>query len=153
MQYLKKLCRDYGINIPSIDNLMQPKGVGVVVLNKHGKILTGKRTDNGQYCGAGGHIEVGENPLNAAIRETKEEFGITPIEIKHIGQYDFTEYGYGKPYVYLCTKYVGKLEESNEITEIAFRHPQEIVSGSPGGYFLPFYNSVADMWVKGKLRR
>lgn len=32
---------------------------------------------SGQYNGLGGHLEVGEDPLSAAVRELREESGIT----------------------------------------------------------------------------
>lgn len=40
-------------------------GCGVIVI-KDGKILIGERKDNGQICGPGGHIEIGETPEDAA---------------------------------------------------------------------------------------
>lgn len=44
-------------------------GVGVLVL-QDGKILCGKRAKEGTIGGPGGHIEAGETPEEAAIRET-----------------------------------------------------------------------------------
>lgn len=53
-------------------------GCGVLVV-RDGKILTGTRLDKkSRRCigGPGGHIESGEDPEQAAIREAEEEFGI-----------------------------------------------------------------------------
>jgi len=83
----------------------EPKGVGVLII-KDGKVLCGIRSDNGQLCGAGGHIEDGEEPEAAAIREAQEEFNITPTDLTKLGQLDLEEYG--NPYVYLCSEYTGK---------------------------------------------
>lgn len=57
-----------------------PTGCGVIVV-KDGKVLVGTRKDNGLVCGPGGHIEIGETPEEAAIRETREEFGINIANI------------------------------------------------------------------------
>ena len=47
--------------------------MGVV---SQGYILTGKRKDNGLWTCPGGHMDAGETPLTAAIRECEEESGI-----------------------------------------------------------------------------
>lgn len=65
-------------------HLMNPKGVGVIVI-KNNKVLLGKRTDNGKWGLAGGGIEDGETPKQAAIRELYEEFGIQNENIKYFG--------------------------------------------------------------------
>lgn len=41
------------------------------------KILTGQRRDNGKWTNPGGHMDEGETLVEAAIREVKEESGIT----------------------------------------------------------------------------
>jgi ADP-ribose pyrophosphatase YjhB (NUDIX family) len=51
----------------------QVSAVGVL---KGDKILFGKRNDNGKYTNPGGHLEIGETPLEAAKRELEEETGI-----------------------------------------------------------------------------
>jgi ADP-ribose pyrophosphatase YjhB (NUDIX family) len=57
----------------------QVSAVGVI---KGDKILFGRRRDNGKYTNPGGHLEIGENPLEAAKRELKEETGIDMPEEK-----------------------------------------------------------------------
>ena len=52
-------------------------GVGIIVLNSESKILTGLRIMSGKYEIPGGCIEMGETVKQAAIRELKEETGIT----------------------------------------------------------------------------
>jgi mutator protein MutT len=56
-------------------------GVGVIIVNKEGQILVGKRKGNyaPRYSIPGGHLELGETFEEAAIREVKEETG---LEIK-----------------------------------------------------------------------
>lgn len=85
-------------------------GVGVIVV-KDGKILCGKRhndTGYGLLCGPGGHVEHGETVEQAAIRETQEEFGITPKNIIQLG-YGPKEPETGiAPAIFLCTEYDGE---------------------------------------------
>ncbi len=59
-------------------------GVAIIVLYK-GKILLGKRKNlagNGHYACPGGHLEYGESIEQCAIRELKEETGITPDNLR-----------------------------------------------------------------------
>jgi len=52
-----------------------------VILEKDGKILLSRRQNkgwgDGLLCIPGGHVEPGELPLEATLRELKEELGIT----------------------------------------------------------------------------
>lgn len=92
------------------DNDSERYGVGVYVV-KNGKILCGTRmtdTGKGQVAGPGGHVHIGETPEQAAIRETEEEFGITPTDLMYIGKGGTDAYGV-KPYVFLCTEYNGRI--------------------------------------------
>lgn len=52
------------------------KHVAAVALIHDGKILMGRRRDNGKWTNPGGHLEKGEDPLKGAIREVKEETGL-----------------------------------------------------------------------------
>ena len=79
------------------------KGVGILVI-KDGKILCGVRNGEGTIGGPGGHIKDGENPEDAAIRETQEEFGITPIDLIQIGQDNDS----GTTAIFICTDYEGE---------------------------------------------
>lgn len=53
-----------------------------IIINSNNEILLLKRNNNcefapGKWCFPGGHIDIGETPDKAAIRETKEETGLT----------------------------------------------------------------------------
>ncbi len=119
------------------------KGVGVLVV-RDGKILTGLRRTEGTFCGPGGHIEAGETPEQAALRETQEEFGITPTELIHIGSTS----GAAKPYlpseIYLCTEYDGAPKaDGNEMEFAQFMEPAKVLSLIDAGVaFPPFAESV-----------
>ena len=90
----------------------QGEGVGILVI-KEGRVLAGIRTDGKGLCGPGGHIEPRESPESAALRETEEEFGITPLELIQIGEVA------GKPpelksRIFLCTRYEQQPRADNE---------------------------------------
>jgi mutator protein MutT len=57
-------------------------GIGVIILNKDGKILVGKRIGSHApyYSIPGGRLELGETFEQCAIRELHEEHGITILE-------------------------------------------------------------------------
>jgi phage-related protein (TIGR01555 family) len=127
----------------SVDDKDTTAGVGVIVLNNTGEnVLCGKRTDNGLICGAGGHVQEGETPAQAAIRETQEEFGVTPLNLKRIGQITNFEGGkYGEPYIYLCTEYEGELKASKEIRNPCF-FPTDEFEPEEIKLFPPFAESL-----------
>lgn len=56
--------------------MKKPTGVAAVAALKNGKLLMGKRADDGSWCCPGGHMEPGESPHEAARRELHEETGI-----------------------------------------------------------------------------
>jgi mutator protein MutT len=68
-------------------------GVGVVLFNENNKIFLMRRGPKSKNeCGAwalpGGKVEFNETLINAAIRETKEEFDIAITITKHLTTYD-----------------------------------------------------------------
>jgi 8-oxo-dGTP pyrophosphatase MutT (NUDIX family) len=74
-------------------------GVGIIVVNDQGHILMGRhheepednKHDIGTWSFPGGHIEAGESPMDAAIRELKEETGVelpSRDAVKELGEDD-----------------------------------------------------------------
>lgn len=61
-----------------------------VILRRGGKVLLLRRTGDtyasGQLCLPSGHVDEGESVLTAAVRETREETGITldPAALRHV---------------------------------------------------------------------
>jgi len=112
--------------------------VGVLVV-KDGEVLIGRRTDNHLIGGPGGHIEAGENPKQAAVRETFEEFNILPTDLQYVGQLDGLDPKYGKPHIFICTDFKGRPKcKSPEMTDAAWARPDNLVRDC----FPPFLASL-----------
>ena len=124
------------------DNARRIRSVGVIV-EKDGKFLTGFRHNDymdGTLCGPGGHIEGLETAREAAIRETREEFGIIPTEMTFLGLGEYEEDSGLIPAVFLCTKFEGIIENSDmEMIDIRFRTLEEIAECD---LFKPFEDSL-----------
>ncbi|WP_086826169.1 NUDIX domain-containing protein [Streptomyces sp. NRRL B-24572] len=51
-------------------------GVSAVVLDDRGRVLLGKRADNGLWAIIGGIVDPGEQPADAVVREVHEETAV-----------------------------------------------------------------------------
>lgn len=116
--------------------------VGVYVVTSDG-ILVGTRKSgdaSGTICGPGGHAEAGETLAAAAIRETQEEFGITPVELIPIGKGPKEPNGH-QPFLYLCVNYEGTPKcDDDEMTHPVFRKLEDLETAS--NLFEPFKNGL-----------
>lgn len=67
---------------------MTTHAVRICITDSEGKALVQLRKDYGEYVFIffGGRVEAGEEPLNAAVREVREELGlvIKPEELQHL---------------------------------------------------------------------
>jgi ADP-ribose pyrophosphatase YjhB (NUDIX family) len=54
-------------------------GISAVVVHQDGRLLLGRRTDNGLWAVVSGIPEPGEQPALAAVREVLEETGINAV--------------------------------------------------------------------------
>ena len=52
------------------------KEVSTIAVRQGGKLLLGRRRDNGKWTTPGGHLDPGEKPLAGAVRELLEETGL-----------------------------------------------------------------------------
>lgn len=119
-----------------------PSGCGVLVI-KDGKILVGKRKDNGLLCGPGGHIESGETPQEAAIRETREEFGIHIAELIPLSVISDMSAQYYPSQIFLCTEFYGSpIAFNTEMEEARFEDMKDIMKQD---LFLPFKRSIQEL--------
>ena len=72
------------------ENLNNYRVINILVYNKNGDILIGKRSNKKKFFAGcysfpvGGHVSSGEDYEDAAYRELKEELGISNVIIKEI---------------------------------------------------------------------
>lgn len=120
-----------------------PTGCGVLVV-RDGKVLTGmriERASRGQICGPGGHIEAGETPEKAAVREAHEEFGITCHDLKPLGTTPD-----GKSAIFMCSSFSGTPKtDEEEMTDVQWIAPEEIEEADA---FKPFWESLKLLTIK-----
>lgn len=78
-----------------------------VIVIHDGKLLCARRIDTNELCGPGGHIEEGESPEEAALREAQEEFNIVPLNIIPFGRFEASSEAYCNSTVYFTDQYIG----------------------------------------------
>lgn len=120
-------------------------GVGVLVV-QDGRFLCGTRLKGGSVGGPGGHIEAGESPEDAAIRETQEEFGITPKYLMPVAFLSDLKPPYCPSHVFLCTDFDGSIRcADGEMTSPGFITAEkvaELSTQNPERLFPPFAQSI-----------
>lgn len=106
-------------------------------LEKNGKILIGRRCNtgyrDGEYQVPAGHIEEGELPTEALIREVKEEIGIDinhdDIELVHVSYSPIhDETGDRVDFFFKVTKWNGEVTnmEPNKCDDLIWVSPNEL---------------------------
>ena len=74
-----------------------------------------KYINKNKYIGVGGHVEKGETPDQALIREVKEETGLDLLSFNKRGLVYFVLNGYEEEmYIYTSLDFKGELIECNE---------------------------------------
>lgn len=123
-------------------------GVGVLVV-QDGRFLCGTRLKGGSVGGPGGHIEAGESPEDAAIRETQEEFGITPKDLMPVAFLSDLKPPYCPSHVFLCTDFDGSIRcADGEMTSPGFITAEkvaELSTQNPERLFPPFAQSITEL--------
>lgn len=121
------------------------RGVGVLVV-QDGRFLCGTRLKGGSIGGPGGHIEAGESPEDAAIRETQEEFGITPKDLMQVAFLSDLKPPYCPSHVFLCTDFDGSIRcadgEMSSPGFITAEKVAELSTQNPERLFPPFAQSI-----------
>ena len=109
-----------------------------VIVVKDGYILCGDRANGEGICGPGGHIEKGEKPDKAAIREAAEEFSILPKNLQKVGV--FSDDTGNTTMLYFTDEFFGEPETDNrEMFDARWMSLKEL---SKEDLFPPFENSL-----------
>lgn len=101
---------------------MKKQHCSLLFLRREGEILLAMKKrgfGKGKWNGAGGKVEPGETTLQAAIRETEEEIGVTPREPRKVAEIDFyitTEPDFNNyAHVYVADAWDGVPHETEEM--------------------------------------
>jgi len=108
----------------------------IICVDKEGRLLLGRRTDNHMWGYFGGAVEIDEKIEDCARRELYEEMGITAgeLELFYINSGPEAHYVYPNgdevsnvEIVYLCRDYKGEITpQPEEIEEIRYFFVDEI---------------------------
>ena len=101
---------------------MDGRLTSLVYIEKDGCYLILHRTkkdhdeNHDKWIGVGGKFEAGESPEECALREVKEETGLTMTSFRLRGLVTFVSDEWGTEYMHLftCTDFTGELTECNE---------------------------------------
>ncbi|RIY32512.1 RNA pyrophosphohydrolase [Psittacicella gerlachiana] len=120
-------------------------GVGIIVINKEGKLWLGKLAKYPQWQFPQGGIEANETPEQAMYRELEEETGIKPHQIKIIAEskkwltykfpFHFNDYTGAKQKWFI-------VQLIDENAEIDYSFAKEFVAHSWVTYWYPIRNPV-----------
>lgn len=108
----------------------------IICVDKEGRLLLGRRTDNHMWGYSGGAVEIDEKIEDCARRELYEEMGITAgeLELFYINSGPEAHYVYPNgdevsnvEVVYICRDYKGEIRpQPEEIEEIRYFSVDEI---------------------------
>ena len=107
----------------SFDEFYKGRGAGCLVVDKDGKILLGRRSDDNMWATPGGHVEPHEEHDEGALRELREEAGIVgknPVEI-YSGRHNGND-----TKSYLVQDYKGKVKSNGEMNDLKWFNLHEL---------------------------
>jgi len=105
------------------NELLMAIAASAIAINEAGEVLLHRRLDNGLWSLPGGMVEPGEQPADAAARETMEETGVVVKPIKLVGVYGGPDFFWTYPdgnqvtftsISFLCKPIGGEISTDND---------------------------------------
>jgi len=109
---------------------MRKRTLTLCIIHKGSKILLGMKKRGfgaGFWNGFGGKVKEGESIEEAAKRETKEEIGVIPLDLKKMGILKFQFKGEPEileVHVFSCSDFEGEIKETEEMAPKWFKIEQ-----------------------------
>lgn len=114
-------------------------GVSIVVVDGDGRLLLGRRSDNGMWAVVSGIPEPGEQPAVAAVRECLEETGVSPevLAVVDVGAGEPLTFPNGDVCTFMDISFVGRVGTAeaqrarvadDESTEVGWFTPERLPS-------------------------
>lgn len=108
--------------------------VRAFILNNQGELfIMGSFNENGYIAVPGGHIEMGENIIEALEREVREETGLEISDIKFLSVDEYINKEKSKHFVFL--NYLAKSADSDNVvlcdedaTEFKWIKPRDVIN-------------------------
>jgi 8-oxo-dGTP diphosphatase/2-hydroxy-dATP diphosphatase len=106
---------------------MRKRILTLCIIHKDSKILLGMKKRGfgaGFWNGFGGKVKEGESIEEAAKRETKEEIGVIPLDLKKMGILKFQFKGEPEileVHVFSCSNFEGEIKETEEMAPRWFK--------------------------------
>lgn len=105
-------------------------GGDAAVFDERGRLLLQLRADDDTWCLPGGFTDPNESPRETAVRETREETGLTVEPGELIGVFTRRPGEYDPHclviHLYLCTTVGGELRPSREAEALRYRAVDEV---------------------------
>lgn len=109
----------------SFEEFQREQGAGVIVVNDKGQVLLGRGRDDGMWQTPGGHVDPGEDFIQAAHRELREEANIVAGELHEVGHY--TDHNFDSK-CFVTYEYSGTVRDSEELKDLKFFDLKDAIS-------------------------
>jgi ADP-ribose pyrophosphatase YjhB (NUDIX family) len=129
-------------------------GADAAVFNEKGQILLMERADGSGWCLPCGWVEANERPIDAAIREVKEETGLDVAVKQLVGVFTRKASAKNGPHtmvavVHLCEIVGGELTLSHEGSALKYWRLEDVPHWHPNHNKYAF--AAREMWQSDKL--
>lgn len=126
----------------------RPPIAAAIIVNDGRVLMARRRVREGtlSWQFPAGQLEDGESPEDAAVRETREEVGLTVVASRLLGERVHPATGRQMAYV-LCEVVDGtaRVADSEELAEIAWCDRPTLAEYVPTGLFSPVRNYLDDV--------